>query len=71
MNRDVARKLSDTLIVVQSELNDLVRLLQDECDDGEFNHYRRQIGGVMAALYSDILSPLYKEHPELIPPEMK
>jgi len=49
----------------------MVHIIKNECDVDELNYYRRRVGGVMAALYMDVLSPIYKEHPELIPPEMK
>lgn len=71
MKRDLAKRVSDRAVMIQSELNDLVRVLELEGDVDEFRSYRLKIGSLMASLYSDILSPIYKEYPEMIPPEMR
>ena len=34
-----------------------------------FERYKQALGRVMGALYFEVLEPIYKEHPDVEPPE--
>lgn len=70
-NKALSEDLSRRLLEVSRQLDDSVAVAQAQCSEEEFNEYRRQIGMLMANLYADILRPLWKEHPDLKPPEME
>ena len=54
-----------------AKLNETIILVQDNCSDDEFIEYRKAAGFVMGYIYTDVLRPIYKQHPELEPPELK
>ena len=70
-NKALSENISRRLLEVSRQLNESIAVAQGQCDDEEFNEYRQHIGMLMANLYADILKPLWKEQPELKPPEME
>jgi hypothetical protein len=69
-NYSVAKELIEVLDDCSSKINETIRLVQEECTDEEFQVYRKAAGFVMGYIYTDVVAPLYKEHPELEPPEL-
>ena len=70
-NKTLSEDISRRLLEVSRQLNESVAVAQGLCSDEEFNEFRLQIGMLMAGLYADILRPLWREHPDLKPPEME
>ncbi len=70
-DKEIAKQLISVLERCSSELNESVHLVQQKCTAEEFSAYRRGAGMVMGYIYTDVLAPLWKEHPDLEPPEMR
>lgn len=70
-DRDIAKQVIDSLDDCSERINDTIRLVQEKCSDEEFQAYRKAAGFVMGYIYTDVVASLYKEHPDLEPPELK
>lgn len=54
--------------------DDIIRtseLFQEGCDEKEYVMYRNGIGTILAYIFEFIMRPIYMEHPELTPKELK
>ncbi|MCG7200223.1 hypothetical protein MD273_10860 [Marinobacter pelagius] len=71
MNKDDAEKLSILLMQVSGKLDQSVRFVMDHDSKENFEKYRQRIGKVMGELFLEVLQPLWKEHPELLPEDME
>ena len=67
MNKDTSESLTDLMLKVSGWMDQSVGLVRDTCDDAEFESYRRNVGNVMGLILTEILNPIYKEHPDLKP----
>jgi hypothetical protein len=56
---------------MSKELNDILLHLKDRLNDEEFDIYKIKIGRIMGDIFIECLMPLYEEHPELLPEELK
>jgi hypothetical protein len=70
-DHDIAKQLIDTLDDCSERINETIRLVKEKCSDEEFQSYRKAAGFVMGYIYTDVVASLYKEHPDLEPPELK
>jgi len=70
MKQEIAAEVLKRLASARGELNEGLRTVQQHCEEDEFKRFRREIGKLMGALFLDVVGPIYKEHPTLIPPEM-
>jgi hypothetical protein len=71
MNRELAGEIVTILIAQSRELNDALLKIQQECEEEEFVFYRLSFGKVMGYMLTDILNPIFKEHPDLIPEQLR
>lgn len=67
----IAKEIAATLTDCSSKLNESIRLVQQKCNDDEFQKYRKSAGFVMGYLYTDVLAKIYHKHPDLEPPEIR
>lgn len=65
--KQVQRILSDA----NSRLNDALLVIRNDCAVEEFEAYRTKIGQIMGAVGVELLQPIYAQHPEAIPPELR
>lgn len=52
-------------------LNDAIAVVRAGGDQEEFERFRRTVGQIMGAIVIDVQPPLYAEHPDIVPPELK
>lgn len=71
MDRATAEKVDFIMREVSGRLNESLKAVQDAGDENEFRAYRQLVGKLMGAIYLDIQMPIYTEHPDLIPPELR
>ncbi|EFB1501572.1 hypothetical protein FJ881_16835 [Escherichia albertii] len=69
-DKTVAADVSALMLEIGSELDASVSLVQQTCDESEFNNYRSAVGEIMGRMLVDIMNPIYKQHPELKPREL-
>ncbi|MBI5874303.1 MAG: hypothetical protein HZB81_00365 [Deltaproteobacteria bacterium] len=54
-----------------SEIDKSVVLVKNTCDSEEFEIYRKAIGKIMGTMLVDIMNPIYKQYPDIKPPQLK
>jgi hypothetical protein len=67
MNKTLAEQTSLLLLRVSAKLDAQLALLKTQCSDEEFQGYRRGFGYVLGYLFTEIMTPIYAEHPDLKP----
>jgi hypothetical protein len=70
MNKAVAEQTSLLLLKVTAQLDAQLAKLQSQCSDDEFQQYRRGFGYVLGYMLTEIMNPIYAEHPELKPEQL-
>lgn len=71
MDLTTAKQVQRILSDANGRLNDALLVIREECAAEEFEAYRTKIGQIMGAVAIDLLQPIYADHPEAIPPELK
>ncbi len=71
MRRDIAARVNDLMLEYSAKLNETVALLRESCSEDEFQVYRKGIGYVMGYMFTEIMTPIYNEHPDLKPPALR
>ncbi len=67
MNKHIAEKISCLMVEYGAKLDDSVRLVMDNCSNEDFETYRHAVGEIMGTMLTDIMNPIYREHPDLKP----
>ena len=70
MDLQTAAAITRVMLDVSAQLDASVRLVQDDANPSEFDAYRRCVGNLMGQIYCDVLSPIFKEHPQLTPAQL-
>lgn len=71
MNREIAEEISKLMLYCGSEIDKSVVLVKNTCDSEEFEIYRKAIGKIMGTMLVDIMNPIYKQYPDIKPPQLK
>ena len=71
MEKEVAREINTLMLDYFAKLNASVKLVQQRCNEEEFQRYRKVIGKIMGEMSVEVMMPLYREYPELEPEEFK
>lgn len=71
MKKDVADVINRLMVDYGAKLNESVRLVMETSSAEEFETYRTAVGQIMGTMLIDIMNPIYREHPELKPPELE
>lgn len=66
-----AKQIQENAFDVSSKLNNSLLEMQSILSDDEFNQYRLAVAKVLGEIFIEILHPIHKKYPELIPKEMK
>jgi len=56
------------MLDIGARLNETLRSIKEACPDEEFRKYRFGFANAMAAVFLEVLEPIFKEHPSLEPP---
>lgn len=71
MKKDIAEKISALMLEYGEKLDNSVKLVMDTSSTEEFEAYRNAVGQIMGTMLVDIMNPLYREYPDLKPPELE
>lgn len=71
MNKDVAETINRLMLEFGAKLDGSVKLVMDSGSAEEFETYRMAVAQIMGTMLVDIMNPIYREHPELKPPELE
>jgi hypothetical protein len=70
MDRDIALRIDGMLIGIRATLDGVAHYVKNNCTEKEFKAIVRLIGSSMGGTI-DISNSLYKEHPDIVPRELK
>jgi hypothetical protein len=71
MQKETAKQLTGIMLECCKKLDDSIVLVTDSCTGEESMRFRRAAGKIMGHIFVDILDPIYREHPELEPEELR
>ena len=71
MKRESAQAVSKLLLEASNLLNEAVRIVKDAEPEEDFKKVRAKLGNIMFDIYTEVLAPLYFEHPEVAPKELR
>lgn len=69
-NQNIAQEISSVMIKIGRELDSSLLKVRDNCNNDEFQVYKKAVGRIMGMILLDILNPLYDEHPNIKPDEL-
>ncbi|MRG97860.1 hypothetical protein [Polyangium spumosum] len=67
MDRDTAEKLNTITLETYFRIYDAIAIVRASLSEPERKEYIMGFGRALGYLYTDVLSPLYQEHPDLKP----
>lgn len=71
MKKETAKLIVDTAFHYESGLNQSLFKVRDECPEEEYKRYRLAVGHTMGDMFIEVLEPIFLEHPELEPEELR
>jgi hypothetical protein len=71
MDIQTATEIVPQLLRIQSELNGTLALIRDRCPSEEFLRNRAAFATIMGDIYLEVLRPIFAEHPNLEPKELR
>jgi len=71
MKRTSAEAVSKLLLNATSLLNAAVWVVKDAESDEDFKKVRDTLGDTMMDIYTEVLGPVYSEHPDVAPDELR
>lgn len=66
-DKALALEVSSRLLKVNGALDEAIYLVQAHCSTDELEQFKLAMGEVMYAVFENVLIPIYKEHPDLVP----
>ncbi|EEW0788365.1 hypothetical protein D9M08_17065 [Escherichia albertii] len=60
-DKTIAADVSALMLEIGSKLDASVSLVQQTCDESEFNNYRSAVGEIMGRMLIDIINSIYKQ----------
>ena len=70
-DKETASKINDLMLEFSKKLNESALLVQQDCPDPEFQNYKKAVGYIMGRMFMDVMRPIYKDHPDLKPEQLK
>lgn len=70
-DKEVAAQINDLMIGITTKVVDSMLSVIEQCGPDEGAAYRKVAARAMGPIYSDVLFPLWAEHPELRPKHMR
>jgi hypothetical protein len=64
----ISRQVSDLMLDVFQRIDESLALVRRTCPPEEAAAYQKATGRIVGPIVMDVLEPLYRQHPELSPP---
>ena len=71
MNKQTASDVSALMLEVTEKLNASVEHVRSAGSTEEFESYRSAVAEILGTVLLEVLNPIYAEHPELKPAELR
>ncbi|MEW5250753.1 hypothetical protein [Microbulbifer discodermiae] len=70
-DKETAKEICNTLADCSLKLRGTLDLVKSNCVAGEVEQYKQKLGVVLGHLMLDLRDPIYKEHPDLLPRDLR
>ena len=70
MTRDTARRMHELVLKASAAVDESVAVAQTDGEDADYVEYRLGAGHVLDAIMHRLLEPIYRQHPDLIAPQL-
>jgi hypothetical protein len=70
MTEATAKRVHESVLRASSAVDDAVAIVQAEGDADDLRNCRLGAARVLDAIMEELLKPIYRAHPRLIPPEL-
>jgi hypothetical protein len=70
MTKDTAARVHQLLLDCSRAIDNSIVVVRDEANESDLHEYRHAAGRVLSAVFDELLTPIYREHPDLIPPQL-
>ncbi|MCW8880576.1 MAG: hypothetical protein OQJ89_05665 [Kangiellaceae bacterium] len=70
-DKDIAKQIAQITYDSRVSLSQSVKLVKDNCSEEESKKYEAAMARIVGYLILDVMEPLYSEHPELKPDDIK
>ena len=71
MQRSTAEQVKETVLDLSRKFDQSAEAVMVRCQPELASLYRRLAGRVMGLFFTNVLMPIYREHPALEPPELR
>ena len=71
MTRDIASQINKLMLEFSAKLTESLRTVHENCTDKEYIAYRAVVAKLMGDMLLDVMTPIYAEHPDLKPEQLK
>ena len=71
MKKENAKILSELMLEYGAKLDVTLAKIQPNCNEEEFDVYRKAIGKIMGYMLLEVMNPIYEKFPELKPDDLK
>jgi hypothetical protein len=71
MDKEIARSIIETARAYDKRLVDMIPLVKQDSTSEESKRYVRAVGHVIGDMTYEVFEPLFKEHPDLEPDDLK
>lgn len=71
VTQKTARQVSELMVSMGADLDRSMSLVKETESDADFKRYRESISKIMTVMLLEIMNPLYVEHPDLKPEQLR
>ena len=71
VKKDTARQVSDLMVSMGASLDKSLSMVKGAEPDDEFRRYRESVSKILTTMLLEIMNPLYVEHPDLKPEQLR
>jgi hypothetical protein len=70
-DKAIAGEVNKLMLDYGAKLDASLVLVKDRCSSEEFVAYRTVVGKILGEMLLEVMNPIYLQHPDLKPPELK
>jgi hypothetical protein len=70
MELQTATAITNLMLGVSAQLDASVQLVLNDSDQGEVDAYKLSVGNLLGQIYCEILTPIFKQYPQLAPDQL-
>ena len=71
MNKEAAKHINDLMMDITFKLESSGSIVKSSCTDDEFHRYTEAVANILGEMLTEIMQPIYREHPDLAPEGLK